>query len=123
MDVIQEVYAAFGRGDVPAILNLVADDVDWEFVGPADLAYARRRGNRAEVEQFFADIPRADDILAFEPREFIDGGDNVTVLGMEKSRAKETGRDFETEWAHVFTVKQGKVTRWRGFFDTAARYR
>jgi limonene-1,2-epoxide hydrolase len=29
---------------------------------------------------------------------------------------------FETEWVHVFTVKSGKITRWRGFFDTAARY-
>jgi len=34
----------------------------------------------------------------------------------------DTGRPFETEWLHLFTVKNGKVTRWRGFFTTAARY-
>jgi uncharacterized protein len=26
---IQQVYDAFGRGDVPAMLEAVTDDVDW----------------------------------------------------------------------------------------------
>ena len=47
----------------------------------------------------------------------------MTVLGWEKTMALDTQKLFETEWVHVFTVKSGKITRWRGFFDTAARYR
>ncbi|HEY1216004.1 MAG TPA: nuclear transport factor 2 family protein [Bryobacteraceae bacterium] len=58
----------------------------------------------------------------FEPREFIEAGDHVTVLGWEKSTALDTGKTFESEWVHVFTVQGGKITRWRGFFNTAARY-
>lgn len=64
--VVQQAYEAFGRGDIPAILNLVADSVDWEFVGSTNLPYAGRRRNREEVADFFAAIPRADDIHAFE---------------------------------------------------------
>ena len=120
--VVQKAYEAFGRGDVPAILNLVADQVDWELVAPKSLAYAGKRKNKKEVGDFFADIPRTDDIHAFEPREFIAAGDQVTVLGWESSTAVETKTKFETEWVHIFTVKNGKVTRWRGFFNTAARY-
>ncbi|HZQ61733.1 MAG TPA: nuclear transport factor 2 family protein, partial [Casimicrobiaceae bacterium] len=62
-------------------------------------------------------------IHVFEPREYLEAGDHVTVLGWERSTAVDTGKDFDTDWVHVFTVKNGKVTRWRGFFDTAARYR
>jgi ketosteroid isomerase-like protein len=120
--IVQQAYEAFGRGDVPAMLELVADEVDWEFVGPASLPYAGRRRNRSEVGKFFADIPRADDLQAFEPREFIEGGEHVTVLGWERATALDTGTRFEGEWVHVFTVKSGKITRWRGFFNTAARY-
>ena len=120
--VVKQAYDAFGRKDVPAILALVADQVDWELVGPKDLAYAGRRRNRDAVGEFFAAIPRADDIQAFEPREFIEAGEHVTVLGWERSTALDTGKQFESEWVHVFTVKGGKVTRWRGFFNTAARY-
>jgi ketosteroid isomerase-like protein len=120
--VVREAYEAFARGDVPAILELVSDEVDWEFVGPATLPYAGRRRNRKEVADFFATVSRADDIHAFEPREFIEAGENVTVLGWEESTALDTGKDFSSEWVHVFTVRGGKVSRWRGFFNTAARY-
>jgi len=120
--IVQQVYEAFGRGDVPAILSMVAADVDWEFVGSPGLAYAGNRRNHAGVADFFAAIPRTDQIHAFEPRELIEADTHVTVLGWEKSTALDTGKDFESEWVHVFTVKEGKVTRWRGFFNTAARY-
>ena len=120
--VVQKAYEAFGRQDVPAILKLVAEQVDWEFVGPASLSYAGKRRDHKEVADFFAAIPKADNIHAFEPREFIAAGDHVTVLGWESSTAVDTGKKFESEWVHVFTVKNGKVTRWRGFFNTAARY-
>ncbi|MGZ3254163.1 MAG: nuclear transport factor 2 family protein [Burkholderiaceae bacterium] len=120
--VVKQVYEAFGRGDVSALLELVADDVDWECVGPADLAYAGPRHSRKEVADFFEALPLADEIHTFEPREFIEANENVTVLGWEDSTALETGQDFKTEWAHVFTVKNDKITRWRGFFNTAARY-
>jgi ketosteroid isomerase-like protein len=120
--IIQQAYDAFGRGDIPALVALVADDVDWEFVGPADLPYAGRRTTPQQVGEFFHAIPRADVIHAFEPREFIESGEHLTVLGWEDSTAIESGRRFQSEWTHVFTVRNDKVVRWRGFFDTAARY-
>jgi len=119
---VQQVYQAFGRRDVPAILNLLADNVDWEFVGSAKLPYAGPRRDRAGVADFFAAVAQADDIHVFEPREFIEAGEHVTVLGWERARALDTGLAFESEWAHVFTVVNGKITRWRGFLNTAARY-
>lgn len=121
-DIVKQAYEAFGRSDVPAILNLVADEVDWELVGPTSLPYAGRRKNHKEVADFFAAVARADDIHAFEPREFIEANEHVTVLGWEEATARDTNKKFESQWAHVFTVKNGKITRWRGFLNTAARY-
>lgn len=120
--IVQQAYEAFGRGDVPAILELVADEVDWEFVGSPGLPFAGRRRNRQDVAKFFSDVQRADDIHSFEPREFIEAGEHVTVLGWESTTARETEKKFESEWVHVFTLKNGKVSRWRGFYNTAARY-
>ncbi|HEV3211114.1 MAG TPA: nuclear transport factor 2 family protein [Chthoniobacterales bacterium] len=122
LDVVQKAYAAFARRDIPALVNLIADEVDWECVAPATLPYAGRRRTPEEVAKFFESLPQADDIHAFEPREFIEAGEHVTVLGWEKTTAMDTQKLFETEWVHVFTVKSAKITRWRGFFNTAARY-
>lgn len=122
IEIAQRIYAAFGSGNIPAMIACVADQVDWEFVGPHTLPYAGRRRSPAEVAAFFGAIPQADQIHQFEPREFIEGGEHVTVLGWEQTTALETGKEFSTEWVHVFTVKNDKVTRWRGFYNTAARY-
>lgn len=119
---VRRVYEAFGKGDVPWILQHVSESVDWELAG-APLAYGGRRRTRKEVEAFFGQVAEIDDIHGFEPREFIEAGEHVTVLGWERTTARETGVTFETEWAHVFTVRDGLIVRWRGFYNTGARAR
>jgi ketosteroid isomerase-like protein len=61
-----------------------------------------------------------DEIQGFEPREFLSAGEHVTVLGWEKTAARPSGKVFETEWVHVFTVRDGKVVRFWGMYDTEA---
>jgi uncharacterized protein len=122
LGVVKQTYAAFNRGDIPAILNLIADQVDWQEVCPASLPYSGRRRDRAEVAKFFSDEAQVEEVKAFEPREFIVAGDNVTVLGYIEGYARDTKQEFRSEWVHLFTVQDGKITRWRGFLDTAARY-
>ena len=122
--VVQQAYEAFARGDVPAILNIVADDVDWEFVGSPALSYAGKRRNRKEVADFFTALSRADGSYFRAARAFIDAGEHVTVFRLGKINGARNGNtEFLVQnGAILFTVKNDKVTRWRGFFNTAARY-
>ena len=122
LGVVKQSYGAFGRGDIPAIVNLVADQVDWQDVCSASLPYAGLRRNPAEVAKFFSQSAQVDEIKTFEPREFIVAGENVTVLGYIEGYARDTKQEFRTDFVHVFTVQNGKITRWRGFLNTAARY-
>jgi ketosteroid isomerase-like protein len=121
-EVVKKAYEAFGKGDVPTILNLISDEVDWEFVASPSLPYAGNRKDKKGTADFFADLARVDEIHAFEPREFIEANEHVTVLGWESATARDTKKKFESQWIHLFTVKDGKITRWRGLFNTAARY-
>ena len=122
LDIVQKGYAAFGSGDIPALLKLVADEVDWKEVCPASLPYSGLPRNPNEVADFFAAINQAEDVTVFEPREFIEAGENVTVLGYLETTVRETQLKVQSEWVHVFTVRNGKITRWISFFDTAARF-
>jgi uncharacterized protein len=106
--VVKQSYAAFGRGDIPAILNLIADQVDWQDVCPASLPYSGLRRNRAEVAKFFAESAQVDEIKTFEPREFIVAGENVTVLGYIEGYARDTKQEFRTDWVHVSRYKTAK---------------
>jgi uncharacterized protein len=119
VDVVRAAYNAFGRGDIPAIINLLGENVDWRFIGAKHLAYSGRF-KKSQIAQWFADVAAADDVQAFEPREFIPGGEHVTVLGWERCAAIPSGKVFESGWVHVFTVKHGKITRFWGIYDTEA---
>ena len=120
LSVVQDAYQAFGRGDVPAILALVSDDVDWKFCGARGMPYTGTFRGRQSVGGWFASIPTVEDVQAFEPREFIDAGEHVTVLGWERTAAKPSGKVFESEWVHVFTVRNGRIARFWGIYDTEA---
>jgi ketosteroid isomerase-like protein len=122
LNIVKQAYEAYGHGDVPAVLDLIAERTDWKFVGPASLPYAGLRANRKEVADFFEALARVDETVVFEPREFIEAGEHVTVLGWTKVTARDTQKTFDTEWVQVFTVEGSKITRWRGFANTAARY-
>ena len=119
-EIVQSIYAAFGRGDVPAVLERLSDDVEWTHHGRIGLAYMGSFRGKAAVAKWFGDVAALDGIEAFEPREFLAGPDHVTVLGWERTRALPNGTVFETDWVHVFNVKDGEVTRFIGAYDTAA---
>jgi ketosteroid isomerase-like protein len=118
--VLQQGYEAFGRGDIPGVLDLLTDDVVWTFQGPSVIPFAGTYRGREGIAEFFSSVGEALEFEQFEPREFVAQGDTVVVLGYERSIAKTTGRGFEQEWAHVYTLRDGKVATGRFFENTAA---
>ena len=117
---VQEIYAAFGRGDIPAILNVVSPDVQWVNAGPAEIPYAKQRRGLAEVEDFFQTLYATVEPEEFEPKEYFAQGDRVLVLGRWSGRSKATGRHFDSPWAMAWTLQDGKVTSFHSYEDTAA---
>ncbi|MBL8215453.1 MAG: nuclear transport factor 2 family protein [Bryobacterales bacterium] len=119
LELIQDLYAAFGRGDTGYILEHLSDDCRW--VSPGEgLPNAGVFEGKAGAAQFFERLAASEDITRFEVREFFVNGDSVVALGHEECRSKLTGRTAQTNFAMLFRVREGKVTNFEGFFDTAA---
>lgn len=119
--IVQEAYAAFGRGDIPAVLNVFADDMEYFVPGPTDIIpTAGQRRDPEQVAQLFATINETEEVQQFEPQEFIAQGDMVVVLGHSRARVKSTGRTLEGDWVDVITLRDGKAVRYRHYYDTAA---
>lgn len=119
--IVQEVLAAFVRGDIPAILNSLTDDVDWFIPGPPDrVAFSGARHGREQVLQFFITLEATIEFLKFEPRDYVAEGDKVVAFGRNYDRMKSTNRFFDNEWACLFVVRDGKIAKVRMYEDTAA---
>ena len=120
LQTVQAVYAAFGAGDLPTLLSHLQHDVQWQFVGDRRAPYTGRVQGHEAVAHWFGDVARTDSIQAFEPREFLAGEDHVTVLGWERTADARTGKVFESDWVHVWTLRDGRVARFFGIFDSEA---
>ncbi|MGE3149131.1 MAG: nuclear transport factor 2 family protein [Pseudorhodoplanes sp.] len=116
---ILQLYAAFGRGDFAALLDSLTEDVDWQTVGTGDYPVFGARRGKAQVAQFLEDVAANEDFSEFTPREFYAVEDKVFVCGSYRGTLKKTGRPFGGEWVHVFTLREGKICRFREHTDTA----
>jgi uncharacterized protein len=58
--------------------------------------------------------------FALVPTEFIIDGDRVVSLGDFTGVHGATGNQANARYAHVWTVKNGKIARFRQYIDTLA---
>jgi len=120
VEIVQEIYAAFARRDIPAIVALLNPDVEWgEPSNPFNPAGGTRRGHEGFLE--WVEVGRrSEDILLLEPQKMLVDEDSVAVVGFMRCRAIPTGKEYESDFVHVVTLKAGKVTKFQEFFDTYA---
>jgi ketosteroid isomerase-like protein len=117
---VQELYAAFGRGDVPAILAKLADDVVWESEGPAIISFSGIRRGKAEAKGFFDALGADHTSPQLAITEYVASGDIVMTIGRYTATMKATGKKFDTPIAHYWKFRDGKIVRYIGFANTAA---
>jgi ketosteroid isomerase-like protein len=120
IEVVQQAYQNFKTGDIQALLNLLTEDVTWQLPEIENASYSGRREGREQVAGFFGSLADALESLSFEPREFVAQNDKVVALGSYNWRVKATGREYGGDWAHVFTVRDGRITGFQEYMDTAA---
>ena len=120
IDVVKKGYEAFGRGDIPGLLMQLDANVSWLAFGPAELPTAGHRRGHQGVTEFFQQLAAIVDITRFETKEFIAQGDRVVVLGDGTEKVKATGKALEFHFAHVFSVRDGKVVSFVDYADVSA---
>jgi uncharacterized protein len=118
-DLVRIGYEKFTNGDIPGLVGLFSDDIDWSTPHLEDAPYGGRILGLKAVGEFFKTLDEAEDFAYLEPTEFIAQGNRVVVLGRSKATVKQTGRSYEVDWVHVFTVHEGKITNFAEYFDSA----
>jgi uncharacterized protein len=118
--IVQQAYRNYQDGNVQGVLNLCDENIDWELPAMEGIPFSGKRRGRDQVGQFFTQLADAQEVLQFEPREFIAQGNKVVAFGHYAWSVRETDRNYESDWVHVFTVRDGKVAEFKEYTDTAA---
>jgi uncharacterized protein len=118
LQIIQQAFDDFAKGNIPAIIETLADDVRW---GSFKVPGAAMSGNffgKEGVQEFFKHLDEQIKYSVFEPREFIVQGDSIVVLGHQAGSVKSTGKSFDHDWCFSFKMKNGKVQSYFAFTDS-----
>ena len=117
---IKSLYDAFGRGDVPFILDQVTSDTVWNTEGPAIIPYTGTRRGPNQVLGFFEALGGTLNDMKLSTDHYIAQGDAVTTVGRFAGTVKATGKSFDAPVAHYFQIRDGKVAVFIDIIETAS---
>jgi ketosteroid isomerase-like protein len=119
-ETVREMYEAFGRGDVGAILERLDENVEWEpGEGVGDVPWLQPRHGRAGAAEFFASLGELE-FHNFVPKAILEEEGLVVALVDVEATVKSTGKRFvEEDEVHLWRFNAGgQVTRFRHRVDT-----
>src|SRR6266581_642623 len=115
---VQAIFEAFGRGDVPHILDQLADDV--RFVSHLDpvVPWAGDFSGKDDVSRFFQAIGSSVDVTDHPVNAVVAQGDTVVAMGDVSFSVRETGKIGSSSWVYIFKLANGQVQSYDQFNDT-----
>ena len=121
-ELVRGAYAAFARGDIPAVLGLLALDASWTEAegGPYGGTFI---GPQGVLDNVFMKIGGEWDGYAAIPEEFVANDHTVVALGTYSGTYKATGKRFTAPFVHVWKFRDGKVIAFRQHTDTVLHRR
>ena len=120
LEVVREVWRRWSAGDISGILELMADDVCLDHRGPNGVPFNRVYEGREAVGEFFRVLNESQEATEFEIGEYFANEDRVVNLGSFRFKVHSTNKEWQSDVAFVFTVRNGKVTYWRPIFNMGA---
>jgi len=117
VELVKGIYAAFARGDVPAVLGAFADDIEW-FEAEGMPYGGLHRGPEAVAQNVFGPITEDVEGFAIRPEELIGSGATVAAVVRYTGTGKATGEALDVPAVHVWDIRDGKAARFRQFMDT-----
>jgi len=120
VETIKAAYAAFGRNDPSVLFGAMDPAISWNEAEGYPLADGNPYvGPQAIGERVFGRLMAAIDNFTAVPTSFIDGGDEVVVIGRYSGTMKAGGATLDAPFAHAYRFQNGKVIAVQQYTDTA----
>jgi len=114
---VEGVYANISRGDVPAVMGAMAENIEWTEADGFPLA-GTYVGPQAVLDGVFMRLGEVGDEFAAVPDQIVADGDTVVALGNYSWKHKESGAPATVKMVHVRTLADGKLATFQQHVDT-----
>ena len=117
LELIRELYRAFREKDDDAFRAVAAPDIEW-IQNRGFPNGAVRRGADAVIEGVFEGNRHEWEGFSYAIEEMLDAGSSVLVIGRYEGVHRRSRKAMKAAAAHLYDIKDGRVTRFRMFADT-----
>lgn len=120
VEAVQRLYAAYGQGDVDAVLAELAEEVDWaaEAAG-TDVPWWGAFNGKGDVARFFKEIGTNIEVAEFDVVTMTTNDTDVVAIVHWTFTVNTTGKTASMFMQHWFRFADGKISFFRGSEDTA----
>jgi ketosteroid isomerase-like protein len=118
--VVEQVYAAFAKRDLPTIFGLFAPDI--EISQSDEVPWGGTYRGHEGARQFFSKLTQAINSTVSLER-LIDAGEQVVAVGRTRGSVNHTGERYDVSIAHVWTVSDQRVSRVQFYIDNRSMLR
>lgn len=119
VETVRRGLEAFLKGDVPYILERIAEDCQWSGSMGPDVPYAGQFTGPQGALKFLEAIGANLDIQTFEFDRYVGDGEHVVALGRWSGIVRKNGKPYDSRLALAFQVRDGKFLSFVGYEDTA----
>ncbi|GAA5213511.1 nuclear transport factor 2 family protein [Corallincola platygyrae] len=111
LKVVQNFFAAYGKGDTEALKSYVADDVEWHIPGRHALA-----GTKRGVDEFLAFFEQLGQ-AGFHAEVMILAANDTYVIDAHRGWSTTAGADenIDLNWVLLYQIEDGKIKRVQNF--------
>jgi uncharacterized protein len=118
-DIVRGFYDALGRGDVPGVLARLHDQLEWTEAERFPYYSGTWRSPQEVLDKLLIPLARDWDRFSARAHDFIAQGNRVVTLGEYSGTFKATGKSMTASFAHVWTIRDGRLARFDMYTDTA----
>jgi ketosteroid isomerase-like protein len=115
---LEKAYAAFGKGDIDTVLAAMDSRISWNEPATLPWGAGRTTGSKAVATKVFAEVMKLVPDFKVKVESFESAGDTILARGTFTGTGK--GGKFKAPFAHVWTMRDGKATKFQNYTDTAA---
>ena len=118
---VETYFACLADKDLQGMLDTLNEDIVFEAQGPAEVPiYGTYRGKKDGFPKFFETLRKTFKFKEFEIRQWGFSETHVFAHGYMSHVVRGTGKEFKSEWALVREVRDGRISSYTMFEDTAA---
>jgi ketosteroid isomerase-like protein len=116
----KDIYAAFGRGDIPTALAALHPEIEWRQAEghPYQPDGAAWVGPQAVLEKLFMRLGSEWDGFTVNIRTLHDAGEHVVMEGRYTGLYKSSGNSLDAQVCHVLRFRGGKLLNFQQYLDT-----